>query len=256
MRKDMARKLVETYREGASWQRRSGKGRGKGTVLNGSVKSLRGPVREDDSAPRRGSIRPRGRTHDRKSPGENLSPLFRYLCAQVGRNWSSVYSELCEGMDRRSAVGGHIFQHLWDYVVPAAEVVVVDGVPHRRRLYGGGLALLEFTGSRRNSWLWEDHQGILRRGVAPKKRPGARPSTALSLGGGEWLCQNPGSKLWFRVTVAWQEYREIDTLEGVVRELVHSPASFPEDLTLPPMDAEEIVMRCKSASKKDLRRVK
>lgn len=47
---------------------------------------------------------------------ENLSPLRRYLRAQVGRPWSKVYSEIASGIDRRNTVQQHICQHLDDFI--------------------------------------------------------------------------------------------------------------------------------------------
>lgn len=45
-----------------------------------------------------------------------LSPLYGYLEKNVGRPWDMVYSELCQGLDRRSVSGQHVFTHLWQYV--------------------------------------------------------------------------------------------------------------------------------------------
>jgi hypothetical protein len=50
--------------------------------------------------------------HGRKSLNENLAPLHRYLRAQVGRPWNKVYSEICQHINRNSAVQLHIWQHL------------------------------------------------------------------------------------------------------------------------------------------------
>jgi hypothetical protein len=55
-------------------------------------------------------------SHDRKCLNENLAPLRRYLQSQVGRPWSKVYCEICQHMNRNSAVQLHIWQHLMQYV--------------------------------------------------------------------------------------------------------------------------------------------
>jgi hypothetical protein len=54
--------------------------------------------------------------HERKFLNENLAPLRRYLRSQVGRPWNKVYSEICQHMNRNSAVQLHIWQHLMQYV--------------------------------------------------------------------------------------------------------------------------------------------
>jgi hypothetical protein len=47
---------------------------------------------------------------------ENLSPLRRYLHAQVGRPWSKVHSEIASRIDRRNTVQQHVYQHLDDFI--------------------------------------------------------------------------------------------------------------------------------------------
>jgi hypothetical protein len=47
-----------------------------------------------------------------KNLNENLSPLRRFLQANVGRRWDKVYSEVCERINRDSAVQFHVWQHL------------------------------------------------------------------------------------------------------------------------------------------------
>ena len=56
---------------------------------------------------------------------ENLAPLKRWLHKQVHRLWDKVYAELCSGIDRRSTVQAHIFQHIDDFVERRA--VLRDG---------------------------------------------------------------------------------------------------------------------------------
>ncbi len=47
-----------------------------------------------------------------KSLNENLAPLRRFLRARVGRPWDKVYGEVCERINRNSAVQLHVWQHL------------------------------------------------------------------------------------------------------------------------------------------------
>ncbi|MET3914162.1 hypothetical protein ABID97_000944 [Variovorax sp. OAS795] len=61
----------------------------------------------------------------RKGLNENLAPLRRWLHKQVHRPWDKVYAELCSGIDRRSTVQAHIFEHIDDFV--EREAVLRDG---------------------------------------------------------------------------------------------------------------------------------
>jgi hypothetical protein len=56
---------------------------------------------------------------------ENLAPLRRYLQAQIGRPWNTVFSEICARIDRRNTVQQHIHQHIRDFI--ATEVDVREG---------------------------------------------------------------------------------------------------------------------------------
>ncbi len=66
----------------------------------------------------------RGYSHP-KGLNENLAPLKRWLHKQVHRPWDKVYAELCSGIDRRSTVQAHIFEHIDDFVERRA--VLRDG---------------------------------------------------------------------------------------------------------------------------------
>ena len=59
--------------------------------------------------------------YGRPELNENLTPLRRYLCAQVGRLWSRVYSEISREIDRRNIVQQHICQHLDDFIAIKVE---------------------------------------------------------------------------------------------------------------------------------------
>lgn len=51
-----------------------------------------------------------------KHLNENLAPLKRYLCKQVGRRWDDVFSEICQHLDTGSTVKMHVREHLDDFV--------------------------------------------------------------------------------------------------------------------------------------------
>ena len=187
MRGDMKHKLVETYRTGSGKFRRSGAGKKKGKCMNPDVARMRRErvdleeyIDEDgekcvDLVERAVLVQtPKARpvSWNRKEFGENLNPLWRYLQKQVGRPWDAVYSEVCENMDRRSAVGAHIFQHLYDFAIPAREVVFVDDKPHRLTWSGTPepIAYSGKVGQFGNFWV-DPRDGILKKGTKAQERP-------------------------------------------------------------------------------------
>ena len=53
----------------------------------------------------------------RKSFGDHLSPLKRFLTSRVGKKWDDVYSEICKTHDKRSWMHYHLHIHvLRDFV--------------------------------------------------------------------------------------------------------------------------------------------
>lgn len=60
---------------------------------------------------------------------ENLAPLRRFLQKNVGRPWDKVYSEVCQRINRNSAVQLHVWQHLRLEVCTDPNVVL--GLVHR-----------------------------------------------------------------------------------------------------------------------------
>lgn len=100
----------------------------------------------------------------RKSLNENLNPLARFLAKQVDRPWDSVFSELCENIDRRNTVQQHIHQHIDDYV--ARKVFLINGELHGVRHWGEPAPLAELGRTR----LYVDPAtGILRKNVFREK---------------------------------------------------------------------------------------
>jgi len=121
MRYDMAKVIVERPRRGG------GVRYPRGRSLDGSK------VPFDESRKREGMRRPwfKGCA---KSLNENLAPLHRYLQANVGRPWNKVYSEVCERINRDSAVQYHVWQHLMMDVCTDPHVVL--GQVRRSRFFG------------------------------------------------------------------------------------------------------------------------
>ena len=113
MRKDMFKVIVERPRRGGGF---------------GSERR----TKIDEESRKHESLR--WRHCSRKWLNENLRPLQRYLQAQVGRPWDKVYSELCQGIDRRSTSQQHVHEHVGDFV--AVTVVTIDGKPHATARWG------------------------------------------------------------------------------------------------------------------------
>lgn len=104
------------------------------------------------------------RHRNRKYLNENLNPLERFLTKHVNRPWDKVYSELCNGIDRRNTVQQHIHQHIDDFVV--RKVVEIDGELHSLESWGGHRSLAH----RWQSKLYVDPAtGILRKNVFREK---------------------------------------------------------------------------------------
>jgi hypothetical protein len=103
MRSDMAKVLVERPRWGSSL-------RGK---KKGYCRSLQRTPIEDLRRYEPMAGRWRGM---HKVFGEHLSPLRRFLRANVGRPWDKVLQELRERVDFGNVVQKHLLTHLFDYV--------------------------------------------------------------------------------------------------------------------------------------------
>src|SRR4051812_15053885 len=104
MREDMAKVIVERPRHG------------------GGVKYPRGSfygrkrLAMEEWAQRESVGRPWAGRRGEKHLNENLAPLRRFLRSSLGRPWDNVYSEICQRINRNSAVQLHIWQHLVAYV--------------------------------------------------------------------------------------------------------------------------------------------
>lgn len=295
-----SKKLVDCYRERSGRYRRSGKG---GRCKNPEVIRTRrenldlyefededtGETRvnfaDKTDTPKTRNSRPIG--WDRKEFGENLNPLWRYFQKSVGRNWDAVYSEVCQKMDRRGAVSGHIFDHLWDYVVPAKDVTLVEGKPHYLgyTFNGSNLRPIQATGKIRSfRAFWVDpRDGKLKRAPKPTENPNSyaarkrreeekRSASLVLIGDGVWLSCHPETNLWYRLEYRDQEFRRSvrqyrtwnpDLMRHQIsfvefEEAVHREASHPEGLFLPnqkELGGNKVLFRCGSANKKEIQQV-
>jgi hypothetical protein len=111
----------------------------------------------------------------RKWLNENLRPLKRWLHSQVNRPWDKVYSELCNGIDRRNTVQAHIFTHIEQFVAIQTrwlddEVIVIETETwshHHRPLSPNELYVHPRTGILR---LNRERPGIAREKALKKSR--------------------------------------------------------------------------------------
>jgi hypothetical protein len=100
MREDMAKVIVERPRHGG------------GVRFPRSSVAVRDELPMEDAWKRQSIRRPWTATSCYKGLNENLAPLRRYLRANLGRPWNKVYSEVCQRINRNSAVQMHVWQHL------------------------------------------------------------------------------------------------------------------------------------------------
>ncbi len=159
MRSDMHKVIVERPRYGHGYRYHPRRAEEKALHL-----TLDDEGYESEAAPR-GKLRPRG-FDQRKSLNENLSPLRRWLEAQVGRSWNKVYAEVCTQFGRTDPIQLHVFQHLLDYVERSPMLV--------RK----GILFLTHQGWEtyyRRFQLYVDPQGILRRFVKQEPQKAAVP---------------------------------------------------------------------------------
>ena len=177
MRDDMAKVIVERPRIGGGrkYPRADGKRFGR-----------RGP---DALRKREGIGRPWA--GESKFLNENLAPLRRYLRSQVGRPWDKVYGEICQHMNRDSAVQLHIWQHLQMEV--CLDPHVIAGEVSR---YGAWGHLAEFFVHPRTGLLRQ----TVRRGRTGNRRHHEAPQDVVAVDATHELRLIEG--VWYEVTLA------------------------------------------------------
>lgn len=97
--------------------------RGLGFPRASSVEGKRLAIEE---LPFRNGIRRAWRNERQKELNENLAPLRRFLRTNIGRPWNKVYSEICQRINRDSAVQLHVWQHLMQDVCRDPYVISGD----------------------------------------------------------------------------------------------------------------------------------
>ena len=181
----------------------------------GYKKAISRCLTHGDSPPvREGIKRPYG--YHTKHFNEHLGPLRRFLDSNVGRPWNTVYSEICEHVDRDNVVQKHILTHLFQYVL--RHVILIDGTlcngePGHR--YGEPLDERGFA-----SWYVCPKSGLLRRcqRVSRRLRKPRMMLPHLQLSEREWAVKWKGQ--WERITLApLDAYRGADDV--LIRQKVH-----------------------------------
>lgn len=218
MRRDMKKKLVDCYRV---------RSREKNEDVRRDRRESRQLARrltednELEGPPVKRSSGMRMKGYDRKQFGENLAPLARFLWSCRGQHWDKVYSQISEHCDKNSAVGSHIYEHLWGYV--AKDVKMANGKP---------LSLIP-------SWQGEHYPitstgqpggfdnlyihpktGVLLEAPRRKKKPKQEDENVLQVGRYSFAVQV--DQVWYLVEVAPQKYeietKEVETEEGIVQK--------------------------------------
>lgn len=154
MRSDMKKVLTERPRAG------------------GRIKSPKGDKRQwqkcsAEDYPKREKIRVKWTSSFRgKVFTDVLGPLYRFLLAQVGRKWDTVYGEIARNLPKTSMQNIHVYTHLWEFVIK--DVKIVEGVA----CYNGGRLDGEpITSFGRYSRLYVHPKSGLLRKAKKSKRP-------------------------------------------------------------------------------------
>lgn len=182
----MDKVLVTTPRIGSNMKNRE--------VRMNRVKAREGAY---DELPRYSSMKPKSRGwDDRKTLNEYLNPLVRFLEKNRNRPWDKVYSEICKNMDRRGAVQGHIFEHLFDYV--ELNPIIRGGKPF-------SLGRLRPTPIYKTGHsFYVDNNGLLRE---PRERPPPWPSKESNSDLIRtddplvFIFRRSSDSVWFRITI-------------------------------------------------------
>lgn len=110
--KNLARTVIEGGRyKGNKWERYQSQSENRATVRNYLRDILHDLENHEE-------YDPEGRAPVGKGFKDKLSPMYRWIEAQVGRPWSEVRSEIFQKFDTRTTAGRHItFDHLLASIV-------------------------------------------------------------------------------------------------------------------------------------------
>jgi hypothetical protein len=243
------------------------RGRRRSRLKNLDVKAARSrllhvtPDAEIEGAAAPRKMKPHG-WWNRKELNETLSPLFRFFRGQVGNKWDDVYSRLCEMIDRRSATGLHVLEHIRNFVEVAP--FICDGVPYSAPTKYQTLPVV-FTGKVSFSpQFWVDPvDGILKRGISQPASSftvqtaqyrEARKKNLRKINETTWFTRTEDGR-WMRMTYRHQEFREefreLHTGKTIVwKKRVHVSLPLPKGIVWDPKPDNLLLADVKAASKK------
>ena len=182
MRPDMQEVLITPGRRGSGFSR------------NEELRKIRRKRIEDDETGWKQSCTPRGHHNwgDRKIDQKNdyLAPLKRYLESKVGQKWDDIYSEIIANNSPDSAVGTHIYNHLWGFV--EQNPTYIDGKVCGPYQYTWG----NTPSPLRKGDLYVDLDGRLARAPGETKVEKPTRIVLVPLGGNQYaVCNKKG--VWF-----------------------------------------------------------
>lgn len=178
MRSDMQEVLITPGRSGSSWRD------------NEDIKKIRHKLIDDEEVGGLERMRPRSKTwsmlkHHEK--GEHLTPLKRYLESKVDQKWDDIYSEIKKNNKATTAVGNHIYQHLWAFVNKNVGFTE-DGKPFLVDYQWSSSLILLKPGT-----LYIDQQGYLRK--VPEKEKQYNPHL-LIINDNTYLIEDKNNQWW------------------------------------------------------------
>lgn len=182
MRPDMQEVLITPGRRGSGFSR------------NEELRKIRRKRIEDDETGWKQSCTPRGHHNwgDRKidQKGDHVMPLKHWLEAQVGRPWDDIYSEIRKNNSPHSAVGAHIYTHLWGFV-ERNPTYREDGTPCRSYYYSWRETQPLTAGE-----MYIDRQGILRKAKGLPRKEVTKPQTVIQITSNQYAVMNKKG-VWF-----------------------------------------------------------
>jgi len=264
MRKDFSKILTEQPRYGSS-------------SCFGEVRHCKVFNRDDDYLHREGMKNRYGVAKaPRKTFGEFLSPLRRYLFKQIGRKWDDVYGEIKNNFDTRKVTNQHIFEHIYDFIQIKDLFYDESGVLCIRGRYGRPCEeWKKFCSGRKYapSVFVDPKDGIIKRSPAKVKEQTKTPRTYLKIGPNEDMALVNG--VWFIFTwekcndtpsiytfagkqfVRYERYHDLFTREDVMFNTVNNGSNYGlkgEDLYAARHRPGFVRSKKRSASKKDIKK--
>jgi len=199
-------------------------------------------------------------SYDRKEFGENLNPLARFIRSRVKKPWDKVYSEICEYCSPNGAVSGHVFDHLWDLVIPANRVFIQDNEPWENCKFGKPRKIQGYRNGIWGQFYVDPRDGILREAPKIKKIISAKPKDRVRLSESSWAWQGERD-IWFILEFRPQEYNKstylgLDGKKHTIETPKHLSVHSPIEWNIYPFKKKKIYLAsCKSASKKEIKKI-